>query len=94
MGEGEQNSGVSFSAWVGARTVPWADSSGGTEEKGTVCGRAELLFYFCALHLVVVSELHERILFKAKETNLRVLEHLAGEQRGGHLLEPSVMFSL
>lgn len=65
-----------FVCFGGTRAVPWADSSGGKKEKGIVCGRAELLFYFCVLHFVAVSELQEQIFFKVKQTNLKVLEHL------------------
>lgn len=61
MGERQQNSRVSFCALLGTRTVPWADSSGRTKEKETLCGRAEPLFYFCVLHFVAVSELHEQM---------------------------------
>lgn len=66
-----------FLCFGGTRTVPWADSSGGTKEKGTVGGRDELFFHFCVLHFVAVSELREQIFLKLnKQTNLRVLDHL------------------
>lgn len=84
-----------FLCFGGYKICSWVDSSGRAKEKEIVCGRAELLFYFCLLPSMAVSELHEQMFFiKLNKQNCEHLNTWGGEQTGGHLLEPSAAFSL